>query len=129
MVLELPPLEHLGGVVRAEGGPEVVEVGVEVVIGDDEHALGGVGLVERIDLGHRLEPQGGLAAPFLAEDQGGRGVGGAAEELVPGRVVDRRHAPALEDRVGLRIFFAERVSLDAVMLQELFRLHPCRGLS
>ena len=129
MVLELPAPEDLGGVGGADRGPEVVEVGVEIVVGDDEDALGGIGLVVRLDLGDRLEPQRGLAAPFLAEDQRRRGIGRAAEELVPGRVVDRRQAAALEDRVGLGILLAERVARDAVMLQELFRLHPWRGLS
>ena len=129
VVLELPPLQDGGGVAGPDGVPEMVEVGVEVVIGDDEHPLGGIGLVVGLDLRRRLEPQGGLAAPLLAEDQRRRGIGGAAEELVPGRVVNGREAPALEHRVGLGILLAERVALDSVMLQELFRLHPWRGLS
>ena len=117
-------LEGLRGVAGADGGPEVVEVGVEVVVGDDEDPLVGVRLVVGVELGDRLEPQGRLAAPLLAEDQGRRGVGRAAEELVPGRVVDRRQAPPLEDRVGLGVLLAERVAGDPVMPQELFGLHP-----
>ena len=76
-----------------------------------------MGLVVSFELGRRLEPQGGLAAPLLAEDEGRRGVGRAAEELVPGRVVDRRETAPLEDRVGLGIFLAERVARDPVMLK------------
>ena len=112
------------GVAGADGGPEVVEVGVEVVVRDDEDPLGRVRLVVRLELGGRLEPQRGLAAPLLAEDQGRRGVGRAAEELVPGRVVDRRQAAALEDRVGLGVLLAERVAGDPVVPEELFGLHP-----
>ena len=81
-------------------------------------------LVVRLQLGDRLEPERRLAAPLLAEDQGRRGVGRAAEELVPGRVVDRHEAAPLEDRVGLGVFLAERVAGDPVVLEKLFGLHP-----
>ena len=83
----------------------------------------GVGLVVGVELGRGLEPQGGLAAALLAEDQGRAGVLGAAEELRPGRVVDLPEALALEDRVGLRVLLAERVAADAVVAQELVDLH------
>src|SRR5208337_2159644 len=43
--------------------------------------------------------------------------------------VDREQTSALEHRVGLSILLAEWVTLDAMMLQELFRLHPWGGLS
>ncbi|WP_168189275.1 hypothetical protein [Paludisphaera borealis] len=44
-------------------------------------------------------------------------------------MMDRRHTSTLEDRVGLRVLFAERISFDAMMFEKLFRLHPWRGLS
>src|SRR5271166_6537826 len=44
-------------------------------------------------------------------------------------MVDREQTLALEHRVGLSILLAEWVTFDAMMLQELFRLHPRGGLS
>ena len=43
---------------------EMVEIGIEVVVRDDEHALVGIRLVVRLQLGVGLEPQGRLAAPL-----------------------------------------------------------------
>ena len=123
MVLEPPARQRLGGVAGADCGAEVVEIRVEVVVGDDEHPLVRMLLVVFLQLGHRLEPQRRLAAPLLTEDQGRRGIARTAEELVPGGMVDRRETTPLEDRVGLRVLFAERVAGDPVVPQELVDLH------
>src|SRR5271157_1697161 len=129
VVLQLPAPEDVGRV----GGPDrsavVVEVRIEIVIGDDEDPLRRIGPVEVFKLGRCLESQRRLAAALLTENQGGGRVGGAAEKFVPGRMVDREQTLALEHRVGLSILLAEWVTLDAMMLQELFRLHPWGGLS
>ena len=124
MVLELPALQGFAGVPALDRVAKVVEERVEVVVGDDEDpGLGMLGVVFFEFRGH-LEPEGRLAASLLAEDEGRRGVGRAAEELVPGGVVNRVQAAALEDRVGLRVLLAERVAGDAVVLQKLIDLHP-----
>ncbi len=38
--------------------------------------------------------------------------------------MDLDQAAPLEDRVGLRVFLAERIAGDPVMLKKLFGLHP-----
>jgi hypothetical protein len=125
-----PPLrQDLVHVRCADRCPTVVQIRVEIVIRNDEHPFVRVVLIVRLQLGAGLEPQGGLAAAFLAEDQRRRRIDRAAEELVPGRVVDRRQASPFEDGVRLRILLAERIADDPVMLEELFQLHPWQRLS
>ena len=72
---------------------------------------------------HDLQPHGRLAGPFFAEhDRRGR-LGRIAVDLVPGRMVRAGDAVFLEDRIGLRVFFGERIACDAVMFEKLLRLH------
>ena len=124
VVLQPPALKGFAGVAGLDRVAEVVQEWVEVVVRDHEDAGVGVGLVVGFEFRRHLKAQGGLAAPLLAEDQRRRGVARAAEEFVPGRVVDLVEAGSLEDRVGLGVFLAERVAGDPMMLQELINLHP-----
>src|SRR4051812_10597139 len=114
---------------NANGRTVVIEIRIEIIIRNDEYPLRGVCLVKGLDLGGRLQAKGGLATPFLSEDQGRGWVGRAAEELVPGGVVDGRQTSALENRVRLGILLTERIASDTMVLQELFRLHPWLCLS
>ncbi len=124
VILESPAAQRLRGVAGADGRLEVVEIGVEVVIRNDENALVRMLEVIGLELGDGLEPKRGLAAPFFAENESRRRIGGAAEKLVPGGMMDLGQTSSLEDGIGLRIFLAERVADDAVMLEKLFGLHP-----
>ena len=69
-----------------------------------------------------------LPLPFSPKTSAVDGSAGLPKNLFQaGWWIVKRHSP--EDRVGLSILLAEWVALDAMMLQELFRLHPWGGLS
>ena len=129
VVLKLPRFQDRVHVGRAHRRPATVEVGVEIVIRNREHALVGIGLIVRFQLGGGLKPQGRLAAPFLAEHQRRRRIGRTAEKLVPRRMVDRRQTKPFEHGVRLGILLAERIPGDSMVSQELFQLHPWQYLS
>jgi hypothetical protein len=77
--------ELLEGVERrlpADALVEPLEEGVEIVVRDQEDlGLGPAGVVGREPVGD-LEPDRGLAAAFFAKDNGGRGAGEIAQDLI-----------------------------------------------
>ena len=108
--LEPPRRQDMVHVRRAHRRPAIVEIGIEIVVRDHEHAFVGISLIVRFQLGVGLKPQRRLAAPLLAEYQGRRRIGRTAKKLVPGRMVDRRQTPPLEDGIRLSILLAERIA-------------------
>ena len=114
---------------RANRRLAIVQVGIEIVVGNDEDALGRVGLIVRFQLGVGLKSQRRLATPFFAENQGRRWIDRTAEKLVPRRMVDRCQTAPLEHGIRLRILLAEWIPGNPMMSKELFQLHPCQYLS
>ena len=105
-----------------ESGRESVEKGVEIIVLDDEAAPIGMSAVVGGQFVDDLQPQCGLAAPFLSKDDCCRGFR-VAVNLVPRRMVRRVQAMPLENVIGLGVFLPERVLLDAMMGEKLLNLH------
>ena len=120
--------DALGAAVAiAQAVAEAVEVGIEVVVVDDEQPLAGMALVVVLQMAGELEAHGCFAGTFLAEDDRGGRLGRVAIDLVPSGVVGALDAELFEDGVGLGVFLGEWVAGDAVVVEELLDFDATLG--
>src|SRR5437868_4428620 len=115
MVPKLPLRQYLVAALfpSAQFIPIAVEKGIEVVVLDDEQALVGMRAIKVREMPHDLQSQSRLARAFFAEHDRGSWLRRVAIDLVPARMIGAGDAVLLEHRIGLCVFFGERIRSNA----------------
>lgn len=102
---------------------EAIQEWVEVIVFDDKDAIFGMFAVVVRRVVDDLQSQCRLAAPFFTEDHCRRWGTGITKNLVPGRVKCSPSTELLKQRIGLGIFLAERILLQAMVFKKLLDFH------
>ncbi len=101
----------------------MADVTIEVVVMDDEDTRVWIGAVVRANVFVQLQTHGGLARAFGTKDDRRGRVSGTAKDFVPGRMKSAVDTVLLEDCIGLRVLFSERIARKVMMLQEILHVH------